>query len=459
MPHDRTVKVPAPKFNVSGHAWRPYQFKNLEKVSKAQMLLSRRLDWLVPPEASGTTLAQAVAERMEELFEEKVSFTADHIHVVRPKNLKKYLGTPTFMAVLAPAPHKSRGILEVDLSLAHAAIDLLLGGASEPISLRPLTDIEDGVMGFVVLAALKALAPNLDSGLPRIRMEGVARTLEDALMLLGEETQVLVLQLKARLGTHAGFIRLFVPSSVLSMTTAGSEGAERRARRMEDTFAHLGRVSAAKTWLRVEIGQAEINAQDLAGLQGGDVVLMDDITARPHEGEGGTGSLRVGMGRAGKVPVEIFLEDGRFHAKVLGFELGDEGQPRREPGPDSDEASEALQGQADAPGEDESLDESEEEMGEEATQHQREEAAVADGDAQSEGLELLNDIPLHIAVELARIPASAEDVIALKVGQILDLNRVPGEPVELSVQGKVVARGELVEVEGHLGVRILSLAG
>ena len=37
--------------------------------------------------------------------------------------------------------------------------------------------------------------------------------------------------------------------------------------------------------------------------------------------------------------------------------------------------------------------------------------------------------------------------------------RVPGEPVELSVNGKVVARGELVEVEGHLGVRVLALVG
>jgi flagellar motor switch/type III secretory pathway protein FliN len=62
-------------------------------------------------------------------------------------------------------------------------------------------------------------------------------------------------------------------------------------------------------------------------------------------------------------------------------------------------------------------------------------------------------------VELARIPVTAEQVVALKVGQVVDLNRVPGEPVELSVNGKVVARGELVEVEGHLGVRILSLLG
>ena len=77
----------------------------------------------------------------------------------------------------------------------------------------------------------------------------------------------------------------------------------------------------------------------------------------------------------------------------------------------------------------------------------------------NEGAELLNDIPLQISVELSRMPVTAEQVVSLRVGQILDLGRVPGEPVDLSVNGKVVARGELVEVEGHMGVRILSLAG
>ena len=80
-------------------------------------------------------------------------------------------------------------------------------------------------------------------------------------------------------------------------------------------------------------------------------------------------------------------------------------------------------------------------------------------DSQREGGELLNDIPLQVAVELARVPVSAEQVVSLRVGQVIDLNRIPGEPVELSVNGKIVARGELVEVEGHLGVRILSMAG
>ena len=78
-------------------------------------------------------------------------------------------------------------------------------------------------------------------------------------------------------------------------------------------------------------------------------------------------------------------------------------------------------------------------------------------EAKTDGAELLGDIPLQVTVELGRVAFSAEEVVSLHVGQIIDLNRVPNEPVELSVHGKVVARGELVEVEGQVGVRILSL--
>jgi type III secretion system YscQ/HrcQ family protein len=76
-----------------------------------------------------------------------------------------------------------------------------------------------------------------------------------------------------------------------------------------------------------------------------------------------------------------------------------------------------------------------------------------------EGAEMLNDIPLQIAVEIGRVPVTADEIVALKVGHVFDLNRVAGEPLDLSVNGRIVARGELVEIDGNLGVRILTLAG
>jgi type III secretion system YscQ/HrcQ family protein len=344
-----------------------------------------------------------------------------------PQKLSQLLTDPTFLAVLCPAPHKTRGFMEIGLGLAHAAIDKLLGGTGEQVANRRLTDIEEGVMEFIILEALKTMAPNLEQGLPRMRLEGCAPSVKEALALLKDEDLVVVVQLKSTLGTQDGFIRLFIPATVVGMTNPPGEGPERRARRRYEIERNVARLRSVKTWLRAEIGRAEVTASDVQRLGSGDVVLLDELTARPDQGQGGTARVRVGLGKAGWFEAEIVVEGGGFKANVGNVVLGDEARHGQEPSSVGNEN--------------------------EAAEAPPEEGAAADG------ADLINDIPLQIVVELARIPVTAEQVVALKVGQVIDLNRVPGEPVELSVNGKVVARGELVEVEGHLGVRILSLLG
>lgn len=409
--------------------WKKYGFADLEKVSRAQALLTERLEWLMPAAAGSGQAAAAIQDRLKELFEEDVQLILDHVTVKTPEALRRLMGDPTFLAVLAPAPQKTRGFLEIELGLAHAAIDKLLGGSGEAAATRRLTDIEDGVMEFIILEALKTLAPNLEPGLPRVRLEGMAHSVEEALRLLGDEQVVVVVQLKATLGPQVGFVRVFIPASVVGLTNPPGDGPERRARRRLEIERNAPRLRSVKTWLRAEIGRAEVSAADVSRLGSGDVVLMDELTARPDQGQGGTARFRVGRGKAGWFDAEIVVEEGKFKAKVSGFQLGDEPRHAEEP---ADVGNENQEAEAEAP---------------------QEEGASADG------ADLINDIPLQIVVELARIPVTAEQVVALKVGQVIDLNRVPGEPVEMSVNGKVVARGELVEVEGHLGVRILSLMG
>ncbi len=461
-PHDRTQVVPSPSPRpqaktlppVSGPAWRPFRFENLEKVSRAEALLTSRLEWLLPSAAVTGGVSESIQLRLKELFGAEVRLLMDYVHVVRPRDLRKRVTDPTFLAVLAPAPHKTRGFLEVELSLAHAMIDELLGGGGETVALRPLTDIEEGVMSFVVLEALKALAPNLEPGLPRLRLEGIAKRVEDALALVEEEPNLVVVQLKATLGPHAGFVRLFVPQTVIGMTNPPQNGAERRARRLAETQANLSRLAGVKTWMRAEVGRAEISGRDLAELRAGDVVLVDELSARVDRGEAGTARLKVGLGHVARLDTQLFVHEGRYKARILGLRFGEEPRHTRGPSDSDEEAAEALAEAVEAPVADGPADDAPAESG------QSERPNVEDpGTLKSQGAELLNDIPLQIAVELARVPVTAEDVVSLKVGQVVDLSRVPGEPVELSVNSKIIARGELVEVEGHLGVRILSLTG
>lgn len=453
--NERTVMLQAPTFAKSGRAWRPFRFPNLEKVSRLQVQLQRRLEWMLPGIKATGEVSESVRGRLKELLDAEVSLSVDYVHVVQPRALKKYISEPTFLAILAPQPHKTRGFLEVDLGLAHAAIDMLLGGAGEAMALRPLTDIEEGVLTYVIIEVLKSFAPTLDPSLPRLRLEGVARGYDEVTQLLGDEVHLAAVQLKAVFGTNTGYLRLFIPASVLSQANPSPEAQVRRSRRASEAQAHLSRLKNVKTWLRAEIGQVEITSTDLLQLHERDVILVDQLTARPDKGEGGTALLKVGMGRCGHLEAEVAVEGDKIHATVKAIHLVEAEQP----GPGSEDAAreqlEALESGGDGAGGPRALGDGPDE----STNPGSPEKHVDETLKGKEGADLLNDIPLQIAVELARVPITAEEVVGLKVGQVVDLNRVPGEPIDLSVNGRIVARGELVEIDGNLGVRVLSLAG
>lgn len=73
------------------------------------------------------------------------------------------------------------------------------------------------------------------------------------------------------------------------------------------------------------------------------------------------------------------------------------------------------------------------------------------------GLELLLDIPLEVSVELGRVKMVVKDVIELGSGSIVEIDKAAGEPVDVMVNGRLVARGEVVVIEDNFGVRITEI--
>jgi flagellar motor switch protein FliN/FliY len=69
-------------------------------------------------------------------------------------------------------------------------------------------------------------------------------------------------------------------------------------------------------------------------------------------------------------------------------------------------------------------------------------------------LDLLMEVDLPVSISFGRAQLPLKDVLKLSVGSIVELNRTLSEPVEVIVNNCVVARGEVVVVEGNYGVRI-----
>ncbi len=76
---------------------------------------------------------------------------------------------------------------------------------------------------------------------------------------------------------------------------------------------------------------------------------------------------------------------------------------------------------------------------------------------ESDSLEILLDIPLEISVELGRMKMPVRDVIDLGAGSIVEIDKAAGEPVDVLVNGRLVAKGEVVVIEDSFGVRITEI--
>jgi flagellar motor switch protein FliN/FliY len=79
------------------------------------------------------------------------------------------------------------------------------------------------------------------------------------------------------------------------------------------------------------------------------------------------------------------------------------------------------------------------------------------GSHQKENIEMLLDVDLDVTIELGRSTLSIKRILELAPGSIVELDRMAGEPVDLRVNNKVVAKGEVVVIDESFGIRILSL--
>lgn len=76
---------------------------------------------------------------------------------------------------------------------------------------------------------------------------------------------------------------------------------------------------------------------------------------------------------------------------------------------------------------------------------------------QQENIDLIMDVPLEVTVELGRSNKSIKEILDFSPGTIIELNKLAGEPVDVLVNGKFVAKGEVVVIEENFGIRITEI--
>jgi flagellar motor switch/type III secretory pathway protein FliN len=331
---------------------------------------------------------------------------------------------PRAYARVAVEPWEARAVLVVESAFASAVVDLLLGGdgASPADTPRALSTAERAVFEFLCAQLLAAL--NEEAGEPLFRLEALT---EDGGALGGG--RAVVTKVRARLGRTAGVVRLVYGAEVLAaldemrspLLSRGGAGGD------AESLARYRKLCAGAE-VSLLVGETEVDPAGLNGLEPGDVVLVERVYGEWGPGTArGTLRARVGAGD------NVLVGGARF---AEGSESSEDGALRL--------LVEEVSGR--------------EARGVEAGGRLRmeDESELNAGSGAEAGL--LDNLLLTVRVELPARRISLEELTRLRAGQILELDCRATDPVELVADGRRVATGELVDIEGRLGVRVTRLA-
>jgi flagellar motor switch/type III secretory pathway protein FliN len=327
---------------------------------------------------------------------------------------------------VAVEPWEARAVLVVEASFASAVVDRMLGGegANAAEVPRALSTAERAVFEFLCAQLLAAL--NEEAGEPLFRLE--ALTDEWGASGVG---RAVVTKVRARVGQTTGVVRLVYGAEVLAALDElrspllARGGADREVERLARyaTFCAGAEVSLL-------VGETGVDPASLAGLEPGDVVLVERVFGEWGPGAArGTLRARVGAGDSVLISGATSRTDAAESSEDEALRLLVE-----------EVSSSEARGAADV-----------------GRLRMEDESELTDESGAEAGL--LDNLLLTVRVELPARRISLEELTRLRAGQILELDCRATDPVELVADGRRVATGELVDIEGRLGVRVTRLAG
>lgn len=409
---------------------RPFPLAELPRLLRAQVELARVFSRHVGAALEGATpwpeLAARLGGRLSVRAAEPYLLPLDRARALIREAL--------------PSAGRSVRLVEIERgagSRAVLAIDDLL---CERCGLRENAEVARAVRGALGIGTLRVAAV----------------TPEDALRTLGEPESAAVLALDLTLELHApgspdsdssdsddagaeagadkdappaaGWARLLVGSELrLGVPPAPSPAATQRL------WDRRTRLAPARVTLHIEAGYGFLPGRAVVGLAPGDVVVLDHFGPKPVTG--GPVWLRLG---GGAYTAHL---DGAGVTLLSSFNLRAQAEAHA--------MTTAQDPHAQAPDHDTDADGKRDGVPTPAGR------TTEPAPAQTE--HLLRELPVQLTCEIGRVTLSAREVLELRPGAVLPVGRPLAGPVDLTAGGRVLARGELVDVEGEIGVRITEL--
>lgn len=419
----------------------------------------------------------------------------DSTEAVPRGQLKALIPGTSFLAVIGLGPRQEKLLLELDLRFVNLAVARLLADERDTmLAHRPLTEVEAGVFSFLLLKILNLLRPSAEEAHPvAVRLEDTRNDLRSCADILAQEEHWLVATWSINTGFELGYIRALLPDSLPLRVGARPAGASHKDMvrpRNAKLRERLPRLRRLRFEGRVELGRLELSSRELSTLERGDVVVWEtsEITLDRCGQPEGAAMLRLGKGLCGAVlgtlysgePGRLFRADRVDYADIPPTQLIPSKDGRSDMAEQTRHHSESLSrepscpeahapsrsgpgGGVDAGGRATGSATDSRPTGDSVGSARRassspEVCPIDEDDITLEMEPFLRDLPVTVVIEMGRVQLTAEEVLGLRAGQVLELGRSPTPTVDVVTNGHRLAAGELVEIEGRLGVRITIIA-
>ena len=378
----------------------PYRWERLPRLDARDVAMSRRV-------------ARALALATPELARAAIAalFGADAALDARPLEhcprgeLASSVIEPLVACVLeaSSGDPRARVALELDPRLALVVIDRALGGSGGgdiPVPVAGLSDAERGVLAYVIARLA------VDAGAPWV-VSGVVTTRAALGFAIGDAGSD-VAPFRVALGDDRGVARVWIGAR------AAAALALAPPRKLSVTLATL------PVEIVVDGAVGTLTLAQAEALRPGDVVVLEEtfVAGSPGSAGGLSGNARAHIDGATRMRMQCAVTAGGLEVIAIDVDAS---------------------------------------VGTQRKTNDREETAM-EPDTERQVLERAADAPIPVSIEVARFSIPLAELSQIAVGEVLVSGQTIGERVALRAGDRVIATGELVDVEGEMGIRILEVA-